>query len=302
MADYTTTANLALKKPILGGSDGKWGEYLNENLETIGAKIVDLQSASTARTLESLSNVLAVTPTTGQVLQYGTAEWTAASLTIPTNLEDLTNVTISSLADGQLLTYNAAQSRWENQIPGPATIPDGSITTARLSTSLQGQINLILQTTGTPTDNQILRYDGISQLWNFENLPGGTVAGLTDTDLTGLANKDVLAYSTTAGEWVSRQLTIADITNLQTTLDDKLESVDITVSALSDTTITSIANDSFLIYDSGTSKWKNENPSEVRSTLGLEIGVDVQAAGNYLTPSTGIGAGKAIAIALIFGS
>jgi hypothetical protein len=277
MTDYSLTSNLSLKKPNIGGSDGKWGEYLNENLETIGAAVVSLQNASTSRTLESLSNVLDLTPTTGQLLQFSGSNWSAATVTIPDNIQDLTNVTITSPSDGQVLAWSNSNSRWENQTPGAATIPDGTITTAKLSTSLQGQIALILQTTGTPTDNQILRYDSTSTNWQFEDLPGGTVAALSDTDVSGIANKDVLVYNATSGNWVSRPLAISDITNLQTSLDAKLEASDVTVSSISDTTISSVVDDSFLVYDSSDSKWKNEGASTVRSTLSLVVGTNVQA-------------------------
>jgi hypothetical protein len=277
MSDFTTTTNLSLKKPNIGGSDGKWGEYLNENLETIGAAVVSLQNASTSRTLESLSNVLDLTPTTGQLLQFSGSNWSAATVTIPDDIEDLTNVTITSPSDGQVLAWSNSNSRWENQTPGAATIPDGTITTAKLSTSLQGQVNLILQTTGTPTDNQIIRYDSTSANWQFEDLPGGTVAALSDTDVSGIANKDVLVYNSTSGNWVSRPLAISDITNLQTSLDAKLETADVTVSSISDTTISSVVDDSFLVYDSSDSNWKNEGPSTVRSTLSLVVGTNVQA-------------------------
>lgn len=277
MSDYSLTTNLSLKKPIIGGSSDKWGEYINEDLEVIGTSIVNLQNASTSRTLESLSNVLDLTATTGQLLQFSGSNWSAATVTIPSNIENLGNVSTSALSDGQVLTWSNSNSRWENQNPGAATIPDGTITTAKLSTALQGQVNLILQTTGTPTDNQILRYDSASSNWQFEALPGGTVATLSDVDVSGLANKDALLYNSTSGDWVSRAISIADVTSLQTSLDAKLESSDVTISSISDTTISSIVDNSVLVYDSGTSKWLNESPSTFRSTLSLVVGTNVQA-------------------------
>ena len=277
MSDFTLTTNLSLKKPAIGGSSDKWGEYLNSSLDDLDTAVGNLQNASTSRSLESLSNVLDTTPTTGQLLQYDTASWKAATVSIPDNIQDLTNVTVTSPADGQVLAYSTSNSRWENQTPGAATIPDGTITNAKLDTSLQGQVALILQTTGTPTDNQIVRYDSTSANWEFQDLPGGTVSALSDTDVSSIANQDVLVYNSTSGNWVSRPLAIADVTNLQTTLNAKLESADISVSSLSDTTITTTADDSFLVYDSSDSNWKNEGPSTVRSTLSLVVGTNVQA-------------------------
>ena len=277
MSDFTLTTNLSLKKPAIGGSSDKWGEYLNSDLDTIDTEIESLKTASTSRSLESLSNVLDTTATTGQLLQYDTANWKAATVSIPDNIQDLTNVTVTSPADGQVLAYSTSNSRWENQTPGAATIPDGTITNAKLDTSLQGQVALILQTTGTPTDNQIVRYDSTSANWQFQDLPGGTVSALSDTDVSSIANQDVLVYNSTSGNWVSRPLAIADVTNLQTTLNAKLESADISVSSLSDTTITTTADDSFLVYDSSDSNWKNEDPSTVRSTLSLVVGTNIQA-------------------------
>ena len=303
MSDYTTTTNLNLKKPAIGGSSDKWGEYLNENLETIGTSIVNLQNASTTRSLESLSNVLDATPSTGQLLQYDTANWKAATVTIPDNIQDLTNVTVTSPADGQVLAYSTSNSRWENQTPGAATIPDGTITTAKLSTALQGQVNLILQTTGTPTDNQVLQYNSTSTNWEFVDLPGGNISTLSDTDVSAVALGNALMYNA-SGNWEARDIVIADVTNLQTTLNTKLESSDLSsyvtstsltttlggyvtsttlateladytetsslaLGTLNNVTLTSLANNDFLVYDSVTSDWENQTPTNARTALGL---------------------------------
>jgi hypothetical protein len=303
MADYTTTTNLNLKKPAIGGSSDKWGEYLNENMETIGTSIVNLQTASTSRSLESLNNVLDATPTTGQLLQYDTVNWKAATVTIPDDIEDLTNVTVTSPSDGQVLAWSNSNSRWENQTPGAATIPDGTITTAKLSTSLQGQVNLILQTTGNPTDNQVLQYNSTSTNWEFVDLPGGNISTLSDTDVSAVTLGNSLMYNA-SGDWEARDIVIADVTNLQTTLDTKLESSDLSsyvtstsltttlgsyvtsttlateladytetsslaLGTLNNVTLTSLANNDFLVYDSVASDWENQTPTNARSALGL---------------------------------
>ena len=136
MSDFTLTTNLSLKKPAIGGSSDKWGEYLNSSLDDLDTAVGNLQNASTSRSLESLSNVLDTTPTTGQLLQYDTASWKAATVSIPDNIQDLTNVTVTSPVDGQVLAYSTSNSRWENQTPGAATIPDGTISNTKLDLSL----------------------------------------------------------------------------------------------------------------------------------------------------------------------
>lgn len=327
MSDYTTTTNLNLKKPAIGGSDDKWGEYLNENLETIGTSIVNLQNASTSRSLESLNNVLDATPTTGQLLQYDTANWKAATVTIPDEIEDLTNVTVTSPADGQVLAYSTSNSRWENQTPGAATIPDGTITNAKLDTSLQGQIALILQTTGTPTDNQILQYNSTSTNWEFVDVPGGNISTLSDTDVSGIALGNALMYNA-SGDWEARDIIIADVTNLQTTLDTKLESSDLSsyvtstsltttlggyvtsttlateladytetaslaLGTLNNVTLTSLANNDFLVYDSVTSDWENQTPANARTALGLGTAATT-ASTDYATAAQGTTADSAL--------
>ena len=303
MADYTTTTNLNLKKPAIGGSSDKWGEYINSSLDDIDTAVGNLQNASTSRSLESLSNVLDATPTTGQLLQYDTANWKAATVTIPEDIEDLTNVTVTSPSDGQVLAWSNSNSRWENQTPGAATIPDGTITNAKLDTSLQGQIALILQTTGTPTDNQVLQYNSTSTNWEFVDLPGGNISTLSDTDVSAVALGNALMYNA-SGNWEARDIIIADVTNLQTTLDTKLESSDLSsyvtstsltttlggyvtsttlateladytetaslaLGTLNNVNLTSLANNDFLVYDSVTSDWENQTPTNARTALGL---------------------------------
>lgn len=307
MSEFTLTTNLSLKKPTIGGATDEWGSYLNEDLTLIDTAVGNLQNASTSRTLESLSNVLNLSPTNGQVLQFDSSNWKAATITIPDEIQDLDNVTVATPLDGQVLAYSSSNARWENQTPGAATIPNGTITTAKLDSTLQGQIGLILQTSGTPTDDQIVRYNASTSSWNFEAIPAGTFAGLTDTDVSAVSNGHGLIYSSSAGKYVAQSIGISDITSLQTTLDTKLESSDLssyvttnsltttlgdyvtgtslaanytetsslTLQLLSNVTISSAANNDLLRYNG--SAWVNSNPAAVRAALDLEVGTDIQA-------------------------
>lgn len=237
--DFVLTTNISLKKPAIGSSDDKWGEYINSSFDVIDSEVHTLKSATTDRTLESLSNVLNVTPTTGQVLQYSSATWTATTLSIPENIQDLTNVTITSPSSGQVLEYNG--SAWVNSSLGASTITDGSITSAKLDTSLRGQINLILQTTGSPTDNQILRYDSANSVFQFEDLPGGTFGGLSDTDTTSVTTGHGIIYNS-SGKFQARALAISDITNLQTELDSKTTATGVTIGDKGDIVVSNVGN------------------------------------------------------------
>ena len=309
MSDFTLTPTLSLKKPTIGAATDQWGSYLNEDLTLIDSAVENLQNASTNRTLESLSNVLNLSPTTGQVLQFDSGSWKAATITIPDEIQELTNVVISTPADGQVLAYNASSTKWENQTAGAATILNGTITTAKLDSTLQGQIGLILQTNGTPTDDQIVRYNASTSSWGFEAVPAGTFAGLTDTDVSGVSNGHGLIYSSSNGKYTAQAIAISNITSLQTTLNTKLESSDLssyittnsltttlsdyvtgtslaanytqtsslTLQLLSNVTISSAANNDLLRYNGSTGTWVNSNPAAVRTALDLEVGTDVQA-------------------------
>jgi len=132
MTDFTQTTHFSLKKPAIGGSTDKWGEYININFDEIDTQLHTLASQTTERSLESLSNVvIELAPVTGQVLAFGTSNWTAATLDIPSDLGDLSSVEISSPADGQVLAYSSANQRWENQNAGTATLADGDVTEHR---------------------------------------------------------------------------------------------------------------------------------------------------------------------------
>jgi hypothetical protein len=164
-------------------------------------------------------------------------------------------------------------------------------------------VNLILQTTGNPTDNQVLQYNSTSTNWEFVDLPGGNISTLSDTDVSAVTLGNSLMYNA-SGDWEARDIVIADVTNLQTTLDTKLESSDLSsyvtstsltttlgsyvtsttlateladytetsslaLGTLNNVTLTSLANNDFLVYDSVASDWENQTPTNARSALGL---------------------------------
>jgi hypothetical protein len=203
MSDFTTTTNFALKKPTVGQAVDTWGTYLNANFDEIDQQLQTLTVSITTPDLEDLGNVLADPPTANQYLQFNGENWTGVSITIPTSVDDLTDVDISTTAPtvNQVLTWNG--SKFIPASPSNATIADGTITTAKLDSGLQTQLNRILVTDDddSPTNGQIVQYNSTDSIWEYADLPGSTVVTLGDVNSAALANDALLVYNSTAGEF-----------------------------------------------------------------------------------------------------
>lgn len=53
----------------------------------------------------------------------------------------------------------------------------------------------------TPTNGQVLEYNGTTQKWENKNQAGGALSNLTDVDLTTPADGDILRYNSTTQKW-----------------------------------------------------------------------------------------------------
>jgi len=203
MSDFTTTTNFALKKPTVGQAVDTWGTYLNSNFDEIDQQLQTLTVSITTPDLEDLGNVLADSPSINQYLQFNGTNWTGVTVSIPTSVDDLTDVDISTTAPtaNQVLTWNG--SKFIPASPSDATIADASITTQKLDTGLQTQINRILVTDDddSPTNGQILQYSTADTEWKYADLPGSTVVTLSDVNSAGLADNALLVYNSSAGEF-----------------------------------------------------------------------------------------------------
>ena len=151
--------------------------------------------------LSNLSDCTITTPTENQVLQYNGTNWVNATLSLLTTLSSLTDCTITSASTGQVLKYNG--SKWVNASDADtlATLTDVSVS--------------------NPSNDQLLVFTTASSLnkWTPYTLSGATfddtnktitvsgttaLAGLTtDVTLTGLANGNLLMYSTSSNKWIN---------------------------------------------------------------------------------------------------
>ena len=69
----------------------------------------------------------------------------------------------------------------------------------------------------TPTDGQLLGYNGTSHKWENVNGGGGgssTFAGLNDVNVTGVQNGDIARYNSTTGKWTDS----SDLSDLELTV------------------------------------------------------------------------------------
>jgi len=203
MADFSTTTNFALKKPTVGQAVDLWGTYINSNFDEIDSQLQTLTVSIQTPDLEGLGNVLNTTPATNDFLRFNGESWAAATVSIPSSIDDLSDVDTSTTAPttGQALVWSG--SKWSPSTPTAATIADASITTAKLDTGLQTQINRILVTDDddSPTNGQILQYNTTDSEWKYADLPGSTLVTLGDVDPAALADNALLVYNSTAGEF-----------------------------------------------------------------------------------------------------
>jgi hypothetical protein len=93
------------------------------------------------------------------------------------------------------------------------------------------------------------------------------LAGLTDVDIAGLTNGQILQYNSTLGKW------------------ENVDRTDINLSELGDVTIVAPTNGQVLVYNSSTSKWENSSGGYVPYTgavTTVNLGAQTIQAGSFV--------------------
>ena len=116
-------------------------------------------------------------------------------------LLDLLDVDGTGIADGQVMQYDSSQNKFVPADPTTAT----DVTNIINATSLD-ELSDVNTSTTTPSDGQILIWNGTNQEWEPGDLSAGgggstTLSGLTDTDTSGLQDGDALVYDSSTGDW-----------------------------------------------------------------------------------------------------
>ena len=159
-----------------------------------------------------------------------------------TNIGGLNDVTIASILDNQVLVYDSASSLWKNE-----ALPSAPVT------SVNGATGVVVLDTDDVSEGTSNKYYATS-LFNTD-LATKTTDNLTEGSsnfyyTTGRFDASLATKTTT---------NLSEGTNLYFT-DARVNSVigNTNIAALGDVTITSIADNQVLVYDSASSLWKNE--------------------------------------------
>jgi hypothetical protein len=119
-------------------------------------------------------------------------------------------------------------------------------------------------------DIVLIWQDGLNKQTTKATLLQGSpssLAGLTDVDIAGLNNGQILQYNSTTSKW------------------ENVDRTDINLSELGDVTIVAPANGQVLVYNSSTSKWENSSAGYVPYTgavTTVNLGAQSILAGSFV--------------------
>jgi hypothetical protein len=119
-------------------------------------------------------------------------------------------------------------------------------------------------------DIVLIWQDGLNKQTTKATLLQGSpqsLAGLTDVDIAGLINGQILQYNSTTSKW------------------ENVDRTDINLSELGDVTIVAPANGQVLVYNSSTSKWENSSAGYVPYTgavTTVNLGAQSILAGSFV--------------------
>lgn len=105
----------------------------------------------------------------------------------------------------------------------------------------------------TPTDGQLLGYNGTSHKWENVNGGGGgssTFAGLNDVNVAGVANKDIARFNSSTNKWekssdlTDLELSVSQLSSSVLSIAGDVDALELTVSQMSASTLPYDANTS----------------------------------------------------------
>ena len=306
--DFITTITNSIGEKVDKSGDTMTGDLTLAN---------DPTSALHAATKQYVDNIETLEPggTTGQVLAKASAtdfdvEW----VDISTDLGGLTDVDLTGIQDGNAIIYDSATGTF---LPGDA---GGKFTVSETPPSGPGNGDTWFDSS---TGKAYIYYDDVdsSQWVEIGNPNGyGSLSVLSDVDLTGLADGNSLVYDSASGNWIpgeggggSGSFTVAETaptpaeagdiwfnsttgkTYIYYTDVDGSQWVEIastvsgfqTLDEISDVEIAAVSDGDFLRYNSSTSKWENDDYTDVIKLNGQTISADYTVPVGYNGLSAG---------------
>jgi len=306
--DFITTITNSIGEKVDKSGDTMTGDLTLAN---------DPTSALHAATKQYVDNIETLEPggTTGQVLAKASAtdfdvEW----VDISTDLGGLTDVDLTGIQDGNAIIYDSATGTF---LPGDA---GGKFTVSETPPSGPGNGDTWFDSS---TGKAYIYYDDVdsSQWVEIGNPNGyGSLSVLSDVDLTGLADGNSLVYDSASGNWIpgeggggSGSFTVAETaptpaeagdiwfnsttgkTYIYYTDVDGSQWVEIastvsgfqTLNEVADVEIAAVADGDFLRYNSSTSKWENDDYTDVIKLNGQTISADYTVPVGYNGLSAG---------------
>tara|TARA_B100002019_G_scaffold293472_1_gene321310 strand:- start:2898 stop:5042 length:2145 start_codon:yes stop_codon:yes gene_type:complete len=289
------------------GSTVSAGTYKTFTPNSNGYEFVDLRTATTSyirlRDLQNVTNTTATT--TGLLLQYNHTSqlWeyeTPTSLAQDyIKLNDLSDVGASgasiSPTDGQILRWSTSYTpaRWINVTPGNLA---GDMNISELNDVSFTGVNLL--------NEMVLKYNGSN--WTA-GTPSVSVSTLSNTNISGLSNGQILQYNSSAAKWENADPAGSGVTSITISAGTGLAggstitssgtiSLSVDLSELTDMTQTvNSAQDELIILDNGQDRKKliseiplsafDDDINAAATTLGGLTNVNTAADGtNPTTP------------------
>jgi hypothetical protein len=239
-------------------------------LPAVDGSLLTNISASVAA-LDDIGDVTITTPANGEALIYNSTsgDWENGTVSASVAaLDDIGDVTITTPANTQVIKYNSTSGDWENGAVAYADV-SGTPTLATVATT-----GAYSDLSGTPTLATVATTGAYSDLSGLPTL--GTAAALdVGTSATNVVQLDG-----------SARLPAVDGSQLT-----NLPSGASTLGALTDVTITSVANTQVIKYNSTSGDWENGAVaySEVTGTpsLGTAAALDVGTSANNVVQLDG---------------
>jgi hypothetical protein len=304
-ADSNTLSGIAASSFVLsnasGNIDGSAAQKAIPSGVVVGTTDTQTLTNKTLTTpiISSISNTGTLTlPTSTDTLVGRATTDTLTNKTINASNNTVSNITVSMLAGSAVVTEAEGISSNDNDttLPTSAAVKD-YVDSAVASENELSEMNDVTIT--SVTDNEVLAYDSTSSKWINQTY---TEAGLAPT--AGSTSITTLGTITT-GVWTGTAIGdsyISSATNWNTAYGwgnhasaGYLTSV--SVSGISDTTITSVTDNEVLAYDSTSSKWINQTAAEAGLATTAQIanssnwdtayGWGNHASAGYLTGITG---------------